>query len=116
LNVPYRRRQESRIILLGAQAMLRVAFAGTFPASLEQPVRRHLTTPREIIVASEANIFARLPEIDVLASRPFHELPNVLMTPHVSGWIDGMLDARARLIAENIRRVAAGEPPLNQVL
>ena len=49
------------------------------------------------------------------ASRPFHELPNVLMTPHVSGWTDGMLDARARLIAENIRRVAAGELPLNQV-
>jgi phosphoglycerate dehydrogenase-like enzyme len=37
------------------------------------------------------------------------------MTPHVSGWTDGMLDARARLIAENIRRVAASEPPLNQV-
>jgi phosphoglycerate dehydrogenase-like enzyme len=49
------------------------------------------------------------------AIRPFHELPNVLMTPHVSGWTNGMLDARARLIAENIRRVAAGEPPLNQV-
>ena len=28
------------------------------------------------------------------ATRPFHELPNVLMTPHVSGWTDGMLDAR----------------------
>ena len=49
------------------------------------------------------------------ATRPFHELPNVLMTPHVSGWTDGMLDARARLIAENIRRVAHGEIPLNLV-
>jgi len=49
------------------------------------------------------------------SSRPFHELPNVLMTPHVSGWTDGTLDARARLIAENIRRVAAGEVPLNLV-
>ena len=49
------------------------------------------------------------------ASHPFHELPNVLMTPHVSGWTDGTLDARARLIAENIRRVAAGEVPLNLV-
>jgi phosphoglycerate dehydrogenase-like enzyme len=49
------------------------------------------------------------------ASRPFHELPNVLMTPHVSGWTDGMLDARAKLIAENIRRVASGEVPLNLV-
>jgi phosphoglycerate dehydrogenase-like enzyme len=49
------------------------------------------------------------------ASRPFRELPNVLMTPHVSGWTDGMLDARAKLIAENIRRVASGEIPLNLV-
>jgi phosphoglycerate dehydrogenase-like enzyme len=49
------------------------------------------------------------------ARQPFHELPNVLMTPHVSGWTDGMLEARATLIAENIRRTARGEPPLNLV-
>jgi len=49
------------------------------------------------------------------AGRPFHDLPNVLMTPHVSGWTEGMLGARARLIAENIRRVAQGEIPLNLV-
>jgi phosphoglycerate dehydrogenase-like enzyme len=48
-------------------------------------------------------------------TRPFHELPNVLMTPHVSGWTDGMLEARARLIADNIARVARGEPPVNLV-
>ena len=47
--------------------------------------------------------------------RPFHELPNVLMTPHVSGWTDGMLAARAQVIGENVRRVARGEPPLNLV-
>jgi phosphoglycerate dehydrogenase-like enzyme len=46
---------------------------------------------------------------------PFHELPNVLMTPHVSGWTDGMLEARATLIAENVRRVAEGQPVLNLV-
>jgi phosphoglycerate dehydrogenase-like enzyme len=49
------------------------------------------------------------------ASLPFHELPNVLMTPHVSGWTDGMIGARAGLIAENIRRVAEGGPLLNVV-
>ena len=49
------------------------------------------------------------------AHEAFHELPNVLMTPHVSGWTDGMLGARAKLIAENIRRTARGEPPLNLV-
>ena len=46
---------------------------------------------------------------------PFHELPNVLMTPHVSGWTDGMLAARAEVIVENVRRTARGEPPLNLV-
>jgi phosphoglycerate dehydrogenase-like enzyme len=49
------------------------------------------------------------------STEPFHELPNVLMTPHVSGWTDGMLEARARLIAENISRVARAEPPHNRI-
>jgi phosphoglycerate dehydrogenase-like enzyme len=48
------------------------------------------------------------------ARRPFHELSNVLMTPHVSGWTDGTLEARARVIADNIRRVAQGQAPVNQ--
>ena len=47
--------------------------------------------------------------------RPFHELPNVLMTPHVSGWTEGMLEARAVVIAGNIARIARGEPPVNLV-
>ena len=47
--------------------------------------------------------------------RPFHELPNVLMTPHVAGWTEGTLEARAKLIAENIGRAARGEPPLNLI-
>ena len=49
------------------------------------------------------------------AHRPFHELPNVLMTPHVSGWTEGMLEARAKLIADNVSRVARGESPLNLI-
>jgi phosphoglycerate dehydrogenase-like enzyme len=48
-------------------------------------------------------------------TRPFHELPNVLMTPHVSGWTEGMLEARATLIADNVARAARGEPPVNLV-
>ncbi len=46
---------------------------------------------------------------------PFHELPNVLMTPHLSGWTEGTHEARARLVAENIERLARGETPLNLV-
>jgi phosphoglycerate dehydrogenase-like enzyme len=49
------------------------------------------------------------------AHQPFHELPNVLMTPHVSGWTEGMMEARARVIGENIHRTARGEPPVNLI-
>ena len=49
------------------------------------------------------------------ARQPFHELPNMLMTPHVSGWTDGMMEARARTIADNVERVARGEPPVNLI-
>lgn len=49
------------------------------------------------------------------SAKPFHTLDNVLLTPHASGWTQGMLDARAALIAENIARTARGEPPLNAV-
>ena len=49
------------------------------------------------------------------ANLPFGELDNVLMTPHVSGWTEGMLDARARIIAENIARIARGEQPINAI-
>jgi phosphoglycerate dehydrogenase-like enzyme len=49
------------------------------------------------------------------ACHAFQELPNVLMTPHVSGWTEGMLEARAKLIAENTHRVARGEPPVNLI-
>jgi phosphoglycerate dehydrogenase-like enzyme len=48
--------------------MLRVAFAGTFAASLEAPVRQRLTVPCEIVVADEAKIVARLADIDVLVT------------------------------------------------
>ena len=56
--------------------------------------------------------YPREPGATVPATRPFQELPNVLMTPHVSGATDGTLDARAKLIAENIARIAREEPPL----
>jgi phosphoglycerate dehydrogenase-like enzyme len=47
------------------------------------------------------------------SAAPFHQLDNVIMTPHVSGYTVGTLEARASVVAENIARVARGEPPLN---
>jgi phosphoglycerate dehydrogenase-like enzyme len=46
---------------------------------------------------------------------PFAELPNVRMTPHASAWSDRIWDRRCRVIADNIRRLARGERPVNLV-
>src|ERR1700722_10302322 len=68
------------------------------------------------IAGAALDVWYRYPstgEPTLPATQPFHTLGNVMMTPHVSGWTEGMLDARARLIAENIARIARGERPLN---
>ena len=48
--------------------MLRVAVAGTFAASLEQPIRRHLATPCDIVVSDENGIVPLLADADVLVT------------------------------------------------
>ncbi len=46
---------------------------------------------------------------------PFRELENVIMTPHASGWTEGLRPRRSRLIAGNLDRLARGEPLVNVV-
>jgi phosphoglycerate dehydrogenase-like enzyme len=46
---------------------------------------------------------------------PFHELPNVIMTPHCSPRTDGTIERRSRDVARNIDRFARGEPLENIV-
>ncbi len=46
---------------------------------------------------------------------PFHELDNVLMTPHASAWTDGLLPRRNHAVAANLNRLARGEALLNVV-
>src|SRR5438270_219189 len=46
---------------------------------------------------------------------PFHELPNIIMTPHCSGWTAGMVRRRWDEIAENLRRFVRGENLINVV-
>jgi len=47
---------------------------------------------------------------------PFHELPNVIVTPHNSGWTDGMVERRWNEIADNITRFTRGESLENVVV
>ena len=46
---------------------------------------------------------------------PFHELPNVIATPHNSGWTTGMVGRRWDEIAGNLSRFVRGEPLANVV-
>jgi phosphoglycerate dehydrogenase-like enzyme len=47
---------------------------------------------------------------------PFHELPNVIVTPHNSGWTQGMVRRRWDEIADNIGRCVRGESLINLVV
>ena len=47
---------------------------------------------------------------------PFHELPNVIVTPHNSGWTAGMVRRRWDEIADNLGRFVRGEPLINIVI
>ena len=82
----------------------------------EDPLYRAIAERR--IAAAALDVWYRYPAgpgPTFPATRPFYELPNVLMTPHVSGWTEGMLEARTAVIAENIHRAARGAPPLNLI-
>jgi phosphoglycerate dehydrogenase-like enzyme len=46
---------------------------------------------------------------------PFHTLPNVMMTPHMSGWTSGTIHRRQQTMADNISRRADGRPCVNVV-
>lgn len=70
-------------------------------------------------IAAAIDTWYRYPSAAEPAPRPsrlpFHELPNVLMTPHMSGWTDGTIRRRQRSMAENILRLGRGEVLENRV-
>ena len=49
------------------------------------------------------------------ADAPFRDLPNVILTPHQAGYTEGTMRHRWAAIAENVRRVMAGEELENVV-
>jgi len=58
------------------------------------------------------DVFAREP-LDTAS--PFWDLPNVIVTPHVSGAMEDYWTPLVALFAENLRRFEKGEPLLNVV-
>ncbi len=45
----------------------------------------------------------------------YYKMPNVLMTPHISAWSEGMIRRRSLIISENINRLYNGKKLLNEI-
>jgi phosphoglycerate dehydrogenase-like enzyme len=50
------------------------------------------------------------------ADSPLWVMPNVLLTPHVGGSVRGLLPRAYRLVGDQVRRFAAGQPLINTVV
>jgi phosphoglycerate dehydrogenase-like enzyme len=66
----------------------------------------------ERIGGAALDVFEREP---LPSDSPFWELPNTIVSPHMSGDFEGWLEAVVRLFVENLRRFVAGRPLLNVV-
>jgi phosphoglycerate dehydrogenase-like enzyme len=64
------------------------------------------------IAGAALDVFEREP---LPPDSPFWELPNTIVSPHMSGDFEGWLEAVVRLFVDNLRRFVAGEPLLNVV-
>ena len=66
-----------------------------------------------VIGAAAIDVWYHYPTGDDVASPselPFAELPNILMTPHISGVTAETFEGRVRDVADNIVRLAEGRP------
>ncbi|CAM3829105.1 hypothetical protein BOSP111201_26955 [Bordetella sputigena] len=54
------------------------------------------------------NYPARAGDVTYPSARPFHKLENVVLTPHISGWSEQILERRWKIIAQNVEAVMRG--------
>jgi phosphoglycerate dehydrogenase-like enzyme len=71
-----------------------------------------LELSRGTIGGAALDVFDREP---LAAESPLWDLPNVLITPHTSGFREDYWEAAVEMFADNLRRFEAGEPLLNMV-
>jgi phosphoglycerate dehydrogenase-like enzyme len=80
-------------------------------ASVDEAALAEALAARRIAGAG-LDVFAEEPPA---AGHPFYDLDNVIVSPHVSGFLPSYDDRCAELFAENLRRYLAREPLLNLV-
>ncbi|MCS6780908.1 MAG: 2-hydroxyacid dehydrogenase [Geminicoccaceae bacterium] len=104
-----------RLALMRSDAVLINVARG--PVCAEADLFEALRTKR--IGGAVLDVWWRYPSAADPAPRPsafpFHELDNVIMTPHASGWTDGLFRRRGGQIAHNLDALAEGAPLINLV-
>lgn len=102
--------------LIGEAALRRMKPSAYFinvgrGASVDEPALARALRERWIAGAA-LDVFAQEPPP---AGHPFYGLDNVILSPHVSGFLPSYDEKCSVLFAENLRRYLAGEPMLNLV-
>ena len=92
-----------------ADRLLRQRGPGRRPSTRPRSPRRSQTRR---LAGAAIDVFAEEPPP---AGHPFYDLDNVILSPHVSGFMPSYDDRCAELFAENLRRYLAGAPLLNLV-
>jgi phosphoglycerate dehydrogenase-like enzyme len=71
------------------------------------------------LAGAAIDVWQRYPEnsdqILLPSTLPFHELENVLLTPHLAAWTESMIERRWTKIAANLDALATGRPLANVV-
>lgn len=80
-------------------------------ATVDEAALAHALADHRIAGAA-IDVFAEEPPP---AGHPFYKLDNVIVSPHVSGFLPSYDDRCSELFAENLRRFLAGAPLLNLV-
>lgn len=65
------------------------------------------------IAGAALDVWYRYPvapeDIEHGSTLPFHELPNVVVTPHMAGWTGEMVERRIQKMVDNLKRLERGE-------
>ncbi len=90
---------------------------GRGPLIEEEPLYQALANKR--IAGAIIDTWYTYPSATQPVRQPSHfdfsSLDNVVMTPHMSGWTDGLIRRRKETVAENVRLLVEGRPFINVV-
>ncbi len=97
--------------LIGAAAIAHIPDGALFVNSSRAGVVDYEALSRHLVAGRFRAALDVFPEEPLPASSPLYGLANVLLTPHVAGYSTDVNARMGRAVAEDVRRLATGDPP-----